>query len=142
MYFYRDPLSIDSSQSIEGWLYLSYSLGPLRLFMKQSVDVRSYRGAYFGEAGLAFDRRVSRRTKIGGSSGIGWASSTFNRAYFGIDKSALNRLSVEGWLSVHVTPRFYLGPEFRFSTTIDRAVRAEVAQPTYLFVGLTTGVEF
>lgn len=141
MYFYRDPLNIDSSRSIEGWLYLSYSVGPLRLFTNQSVDVGTYRGAYFGEAGLAFERRVSK-IKIGASSGIGWASSRFNDAYFGIDKSALNRLSVEAWLTAYVKPRLSIGPHFKFNTTLDRALRAGLAQPTYLFVGLTTGVEF
>jgi hypothetical protein len=48
MFFYRDPLSSYSSRSIEGWLYLSYQVGPFRLFANQSVDVQAYRGAYFG----------------------------------------------------------------------------------------------
>jgi hypothetical protein len=142
MFFYRDHLSIDSSRSIEGWLYVSYSVGPLRLFTNHSVDVLAYRGAYFGEAGLAFERRVSQRIKVGGSSGIAWASSTFNHAYVGIDKSALNRLSVEGWLTAYVKPRLYIAPHFKFGTTVDRVVRAELARPSYFFVGLTTGVEF
>ena len=142
MFFYRDPLSIDSSRSIEGWLYVSYSVGPLRLFTNHSVDVLAYRGAYFGEAGFALERRDSERIKVGGSWGIAWASSRFNHAYVGIDKSALNRLSVEGWLTAYVKPRLYIGPHFKFSTAVDRAVRANLARPTYFFVGLTTGVEF
>jgi len=142
MFFYHDPLSIDGSRSIEAWLNVSYSVGPLRLFANHSVDVLAHRGAYFGEAGLAFERRVSQTIKVGGSYGIAWASSTFNHAYVGIDKSAVNRLSVEGWLTAHVKRRLYLGPHFKFSTTVDRAVRAELARPTYFFVGLTTGVEF
>jgi hypothetical protein len=142
MFFYRDALSFDSSRSIEVWLNVSYSVGPLRLFTNHSVDVLAYRGAYFGEAGLAFERRVSQRIKVGGSYGIAWASSTFNHAYVGIDKSALNRLSAEGWLTAYVKPRLYIGPYFKFSTTVARAVRAELARPSYFFVGLTTGVEF
>jgi hypothetical protein len=142
MFFYRDPLSIDSSRSIEGWLNVSYSVGPLRLFTNHSVDVLAHRGAYFGEAGLALERRDSQRIKVGGSWSIAWASSRFNHAYVGIDKSALNRLSVEGWLTAYVKPRLYIGPSFKFSTTVDRAVRAELARPSYFFVGLTTGVEF
>ena len=34
------------------------------------------------------------------------------------------------------------GPHFQFTTTVDRAVRAELAQPTLFFVGLSMGVEF
>jgi len=85
---------------------------------------------------------VSRRVEVGGSVNTGWASSTFNDAWFGIDKSALNLTGVEGRLTVYVTPRLYIGPHFQFTTTVDRAMRAELAQPTWFFVGLTTGVEF
>ena len=142
MFFYRDPLSIYASRSIEGWLYLSYHAGPFRLFTNHSVDVLEYRGAYFGEAGAALERRVSQRSAIGGSFATGWASSTFNDAYVGIDKSALNRMSVEGWLTAYVTPHLYIGPRFEFSTIVDRAVRTQLIKPTFFFVGLTTGVEF
>jgi hypothetical protein len=142
MFFYLEPLSLYSSRSIEGWLYLSYHAGPFRLFMNQSVDVLAYKGAYFGEAGIAFDRRLSPRFKVGGSFKTGWASSTFNDAYAGIDKSAFNLTDVEGWLTVYVKPHLYIGPSFEFSTTVNRAVRAELAHPTLFFVGLVTGVEF
>jgi hypothetical protein len=142
MFFYRDPVSIDSSRSIEGWLYLSYQVGPFRLFANQSFDVLTYKGAYFGEAGIALERRVSPRIKVGGSFSTGWASSTFNDAWFGIDRSALNLTGVEGWLTVYVKPHFYIGPRVQFATTINRALRAELAQPTLFFVGFSTGVEF
>jgi hypothetical protein len=142
MFFYRDPLSIYSSRSIEGWLYLSYHAGPFRLFTNQSVDVLAYKGAYFGEAGIAFERRLSPRAEIGGSFKTGWASSTFNDVYVGIHKSALNLTGVEGWLTVYAKPHLYIRPYFEFSTTVNRAVRAELAHPTRFFVGLATGVEF
>jgi hypothetical protein len=142
MFFYRDPVGVYSSRSIESWLYLSYHAGPFRLFTNQSVDVLAYKGAYFGEAGIAFERRLSPRVEVGGSFKTGWASSTFNDAWFGVDKSALNLTGVESWLTVYMTPHLYIGPHFQFTTTVDRAVRAELTQPTWFFVGLTTGVEF
>jgi len=141
MFFYRDPLNRDSSRSIEGWLYLSYHAGPFRLFTNHSFDVLTYRGAYFGEAGIEFEKRLSR-VKPGGLLSTGWASSRFNDAYAGFDKSALNRISVEGWLKAYVNPHLYIGPQFEFSTIVNRALRAQVAQPTFVFVGLATGVEF
>jgi hypothetical protein len=49
---------------------------------------------------------------------------------------------VEGWLTAYVTPHCYIGPLFQFNTIVDREVRAELGRPTFLFVGLTTGVEF
>jgi hypothetical protein len=71
-----------------------------------------------------------------------WASSAFNDARVGIRKSAFNRLSVEGWLTAYVTPHCYIGPLSQLNTIVDREVRAELGRPTFLFVGLTTGVEF
>src|SRR5262245_9949722 len=142
MFRYRDPLAFQDSRSVEGWLHLSCSLGPLRLFTSHSMDVLTYRGAYFGEAGIGFGRRVSRRIEIGGSSRIGWASSSFNDAYVGVRRSALNRLAVDGWLKAKLTPHLQIGPQLEFSATLDHALRAELSRPTYVFVGLTTGVEF
>jgi hypothetical protein len=141
MFFYRDPVGVYTSRSLEGWLYLSYQAGPVRLFTNQSIDVLEYRGAYFGQAGIAFDRRLSQRIEVGGSFGTGWASATFNEAYVGIDKSAFNLVRVEGWLTAYVKRHFYIRPFFDFNTIVDRAVRAALAQPT-LLVGLATGVEF
>jgi hypothetical protein len=85
---------------------------------------------------------VSPRIELGGSLAAGWASSTFNDAYADIAKSALDRISVEGWLTTYVKPHFYIGPRFEFSTIVDRAVRAQLIRPTYFFVRLTTGAEF
>jgi hypothetical protein len=68
-------------------------------------------------------------------------SSAFNDVWVGIRKSAFNRLSVEGWLTAYVTPHCYIVPLFQFNTIVDREVRAELGRPTFLFVGLTTGIE-
>ena len=141
-FFYHDPLSPYSTRSIEGWLYLSYDAGPFRLFTNHSLDVLTYRGAYFGEAGIESERRVSQRVEVGGSVGAGWASSRFNDAYADVAKSTLDRVRVTGWLTAHVNPRYYIGPRFEFSTIMNHGVRAELARPTFVLVGLTTGVEF
>ena len=142
MFFYHDALSIDRDRSIVGWLYLSYDAGPFRLFTNHSLDVLTYRGAYFGEAGIESKRHVSRRVKVGGSLSAGWASARFNEDYADIARSALDRVSVEGWLTAHVTPHCYIGPHVEFSTIVNRGVRAELSRPTFVLVGLATGVEF
>ena len=142
MFSYRDPLSIYSSRSIEGWLYLTWDVGPVSLVTNHSLDVLTYTGAYFGDAGVELDRRVSQRIQLGGSFRAGWASSTFNDAYVGVDKSAFNLVTVESWLTAYVKPHLYIRPYFQFSTIVDKAVRAELTRPTLFFVGLATGVEF
>ena len=139
MFFYHDPLSHYSTRSLEGRLYLKYDAGPFRLFTNHSVDVLTYRGAYFGEAGIESEGHLSQRLEIGGSLGAGWASATFNDAYAGVAKSALNHINAKGWLTAHVNQRFYIGPTFELNTTLDRMVRAQQVRPTYLLVGLTVG---
>jgi len=53
MFFYHDALSTDRTRSLEGWLTLSYDVGPIQLFTRQSLDVLTYKGAYFVDAGIA-----------------------------------------------------------------------------------------
>jgi hypothetical protein len=143
MYFYRDPVNIFfNSRSLEGWLYLSYDVGPVRLVANNSLDVLTYKGAYFGDAGVEIDRRMSQRIELGGSFKTGWASSTFNDAWFGIDRSAFHLITVESWLTAYVKRPLYIRPYFQFSTIVDGAMRAELTRPTLFFVGLATGVEF
>jgi hypothetical protein len=142
MFFYHDPLSSYSTHSLEGWLYVWYDAGPLSLFTRQSVDVLTYRGAYFGDAGIESERSVSERVEVGGSLSAGWASGSFNDLYAGVDRFAFNRMSVEGWLTFYLPPHSYIGPHFEFSTIVPRDVRAELSRPTFVFLGLTMGVEF
>jgi hypothetical protein len=143
LYFYRDRVSRSTSRSVEAWLYLSRDLGPVTLFTNHSVDLLDYRGGYFGEAGVESEGMLSSSVEIGGSVGGGWANATFNDYWAGVAKSAFNRISAEGWLSVYLTPRFYIGPHVEFTSIVDRDVRAgDLFSPTYFVLKLTTGVEF
>lgn len=142
MYFYHDALNTDTERSMSGWLRLSYDVGPFRLFTHQSLDVMTYRGAYYGEAGLVSEGHASDRVELGASLGAGWASARFNDAFADVARAGLDRVSVAGWLTLHVTPHYYVAPDFEFSTIVDPRVRAALTRPTFLFLRLTTGVEF
>lgn len=143
MYFYHDRVSRSKSQSLEAWLYLSNDVGPFRVFTNHSVDFLDYRGGYFGEAGVESGWKVSPSVEIGGSFGGGWANSKFNDYWAGVAKSAFNRVSAEGWLTVYAKPRFYIEPHVEFSSIVDRDVRAgDLFSPTYFLFRLSTGVEF
>jgi len=141
MYFYHDALSAERDRSLEGGLNLSYHVGPLRLFTRHSLDVLTYKGAYFVDAGVESYTRVSPPLEIGGSLGAGWASWRFNYAYAEVAKSTLDRVRAATWLTVYMK-RFYVGPHFEFSTIVDPAVRAATSRPTYLLVRLSMGGEF
>ncbi len=141
MYFYHDALSADRDRSLEGWLNLSYDVGPFQLFTRQSLDVLTYKGAYFVDAGIESEQHVSPALQLGGSLGAGWASWRFNYAYAEVAKSTLDRVRAATWLTVHLK-QFYVGPHLEFSTIVDPAVRAAVNRPTYLLVRLSMGGEF
>ncbi len=117
MYFYHDALHVDNERSMSGWLHLSYDVGPFRLFTHQSLDVLTYRGAYYGEAGLASEGHASAR-------------------------AGLDRVSVQAWLTAHLTPHSYVTPDVEFSTIVNPGIRAALTRPTFLLLRLTTGVEF
>ncbi len=140
-FFYHDPLSFSSTRSMEGWLFLSYDVGPFSLYSNQSVDVLTYQGAYYGEAGIDSKWRATPTVEIGGSIGAGWASSKFNNLYVDIDRSAFNRIYVENWLTVHLESHQYISVHVEFSTMMDPRVRAEATRPTFVFVRFATGVE-
>jgi hypothetical protein len=141
MYFYHDPLSAERDRSLEGWLDLSYDVGPFSLFTRHSLDVLTYKGAYFVDAGIESEHRVSPPLELGGSLAAGWASSRFNYAYAEVAKSTLDRVRAATWLNVY-RGRLYTGAHLEFSTIVDPAVRAATTRPTYLLITLSMGGEF
>jgi hypothetical protein len=141
MYFYYDALSAERDRSLEGWLTLSYNVGPFSLFTRHSLDVLTYKGEYFVDAGIESEHRVSSRLEVGGSLAAGWASAQFNDDYAGVAKRALDRVRAATWLTIY-KGRLYTGAHLEFNTFVDRAVRAAVTRPTFLLVTLSLGGEF
>jgi len=141
MYFYHDALNAERDRSLEGWLSLSYDVGPVRLFTRHSLDVLTYKGAYFVDAGIESEHKVTPTLELGGSLGAGYGSARFNADYADVAKRALDRVRAATWLTVHVQ-QFYGGPHFEFSTIVDPAIRAATPRPTYLLVRLSMGGEF
>src|SRR4030095_7829465 len=77
-YMGRQSSDIESRNTMEGSLSLSYPVGPLRIFTTHAFDVLAYRGSYFGEAGLEYERQVTKSAEFTISVRSGWASSKFN----------------------------------------------------------------
>jgi hypothetical protein len=142
IYEYSEPVSAYRSRSIESWIDVSYRADPVRIFTSHSVDLAEHRGAYFGEAGIEVNREVSRAIEIGTSISGGWGSRTFNEAFFDVDRAAFNLVRVDGWLTTYLTRSFFVVSHFQVNQFVDRALRAGVARPTMVFVGLVMGVEF
>ena len=142
VYFYRDPLNIESSNSAEGSLRVSYAAGPLRVFTAHFFDVLADRGAYFGEAGIDYPRRLSENAELEITFRTGWASAKFNDANIGVAKAAFNLVGAESSLTYQLNKNLYLRPQIGFGRIMDPLLRQEVMHPTFLAFGLAIGVDF
>jgi hypothetical protein len=138
-YMGRQSSDIESRNTMEGSLGLSYPIGPLRIFTTHAFDVLAYRGSYFGEAGLEYERQVTKSAEFTISARSGWASSKFNDVYIGVDKPAFNFVGAEGSLTCYLGRRMYIRPHIEFSSITDRGLRGELAPANIVTFGLAFG---
>src|SRR5437867_8722315 len=139
---YRWPGDLGSGNTIEGSLRLSYKSGPFRAFTEQAVDTVANKGAYFGEAGLGYERHLAQHTEVAIEGSSGWASSKFNDANIGVRKPAVNFLRVETSLTQYLTPHLYIRPHWTFVNIPDRQLREELSSRNFITFGFATGFEF
>jgi hypothetical protein len=139
-YMDRQSSDIESRNTMEGSLGLSYPVGPLRVFTTHAFDVLAYRGSYFGEAGLEYERQVTKSAELTISVRSGWASSKFNDVYIGADKSAFNFVGAEASLTCYLGSRMYFRPHIEFSSITDRRLRGQLAPADIVTFGLAFGL--
>jgi hypothetical protein len=139
-YMGRQSLDIESRNTMEGSLGLSYPVGPLRIFTTHAFDVLAYRGSYFGEAGLEYEKQVTKSAEFTISVRSGWASSKFNDVYIGVDKSAFNFVGAEASLTCYLGSRMYFRPHVEFSSITDRRLRGQLAPADIVTFGLAFGL--
>ncbi len=63
-------------------------IGPVSLCTDQIVDVMDYRGAYFGDLGIEYEREIIPGLSFSSCAYLRWASSKFNLNYIGLAKDA------------------------------------------------------
>jgi hypothetical protein len=139
-YMGRQSSDIESRNTMEGSLGLSYPVGPLRIFTTHAFDVLAYRGSYFGEAGLEYEKQVTKSAEFTISVRSGWASSKFNDVYIGVDKSAFNFVGAEASLTCYLGSRMYFRPHIKFSSITDRRLRGQLAPADIVTFGLAFGL--
>jgi hypothetical protein len=130
---------IEARNTMEGSLKLSYPAGPLRIFTTHAFDVLAYRGSYFGEAGLEYERKVTKSIEFTTAIRSGWASARFNDVYIGVNKSAFNYAGAEGSLTFYLGPRLYFRPHIEFSSITDRTLRSQLSPANIVNFGLAFG---
>jgi hypothetical protein len=138
-YMGRQASDIESRNTMEGSLRLSYPVGPLRIFTTHAFDILAYRGSYIGDAGLEYERQVTKNTEFTISVRSGWASAKFNDVYIGVNKSAFNYVGAQGSLTYYLGQRMYLQPHIEFSSITDQRLRGQLSPANIFTFGLAFG---
>src|SRR5262249_55719836 len=114
-FYFTRPLSpaVDPPTG-EASIRFSYPVGPVGLFTDQNIDFISYRGAYFGDAGISYERELSRKASLAGAITTGWGSSKFNNVYIGEPKKSFNFAGAELSFQYSITRSLRLRPHFEF----------------------------
>jgi hypothetical protein len=138
-YVFRVPAPREAVHTTEGSLRVSYSLGPASAFSRHTVDLGGNRGAYYAEAGLAFDHAPSRRISFSSVLTFAWASARFNAGHFGVDEGGWNHVGVELSLTYSPDDRLYIKPHFELTSLAGSALRRYSDEPTVSSFGVAVG---
>lgn len=139
---YLYPNQADAPPTGELAVALSYPVGPVSIFTDHSLDLIATPGAYFGDAGLSYERDLVQNLTVEASAFAGWGSALFNEANFGVNRAALNVGGADLALTWSPGGMFYLRPHAALSVLLDRELRAAVSSPLLIIGGLAVGREF
>ena len=121
----------------EGVVRVSTGAGPFRIFTNHSVDLRAYRGAYIGDAGLVHRRMVGARAELATQFAVSWATARYNSAFIGVAKSTVNYASLGGHVAIRLDDRWSLRPHAELQPIIDAAVRRALLSKVFFTAGVT-----
>lgn len=140
-YIFHTPTELEAPPTLESALTAVYSAGAVDLFTKQVVDVGSLRGAYYGEAGLSHERWLGEPLALAATVSGGWASARYNQMLFGLDRPAMDHVTLEISLTWSPGESLYLRPHVEVSRLLDRELRRHMGTSTVAAFGLAVGFE-
>jgi len=125
----------------EAMLEGAYVFGDGRVFTAHSVDLRSALGGYFGTLGISFEHELKAWT-ASAFADVGWASATYDRAYFGESRAGLELVELGGAVQLDVTEWMYLGLHAEVSHLLIASLAHALGQsPTLFHGGASVGFE-
>ena len=132
-----------SEESLTGEtsLKISYARGDFNFFASQFVDVARYKGAYFAETGVSFERRLEENIYITGSMSLGFSNSKFNNTYSGIPVNAVHNFYSSASLTFYPYENLYFRGKFEMSALINGRLRACNCRQPVLNFGISLGME-
>lgn len=131
----------DAPNTGELTIGLAYPLGGFSVFAGGSVDLIAYKGGFWCEAGVEYERELSETFSIYGSVGAGLGSSIYNENYLGINKSAFNIVSTNLVGTYAPTENFSIDASLQYNITVDQELIDAIDKNSYL-LGLTLRWEF
>jgi hypothetical protein len=139
---YLFPVKATNPNTAEAILTIKYPLKSINVFTRHSFDLVTYRGSHFGEVGIDWEKGFGQRLELSASVSTGWGNSQFNDAYLGMDRSALNVISMQAALSWKAVKHIRVSPRANLSSLVDRRLRRNVIEPDLKWAGLTVNVDF
>jgi len=138
-YVFRVPAPRKAPHTIEGSIKVSYALGPVAAFTRQTFDLAVNRGAYYAEAGLSFEHAPAQKILFSGVLTFAWASGQFNAGHIGVMDGGWNHVGIQLSLTYSPGERFYLKPHFELTSLAGSAFRQHLEEPTVSSFGVAVG---
>ena len=116
-------------------------IGPVSLCTDQIVYVMEYRGAYFGDLGIEYEREIIPGLSFSSCLCLRWASAKFNENYIGLAKNAFNSADFGISFPYYLTGSLYLAPHVELISILDEELKDYLDRSPVNF-GLRAGYEF
>jgi len=136
------PTTIDLDVLLGVPIPLGEEGGTLTVFTLQSVDIGSYRGAYYGEFGVRYGYDLSDLASLEASVLAGWASALFNQTYIGPAITALNFVGASLALTFYPLDFLYFRLDGQVSGLVDAELTDAVDDPVIAVAGIAVGAEY
>ncbi len=135
------PTTIDLDVVLGLPIPLGEEGGTLTPFTLQSVDVGSFRGAYYGEFGVRYAYDLNDFTSLEASVLAGWASALFNQTYIGPAISALNFVGASLALTFYPLDFLYFRLHGQLTGLVNSELKDAVDDPVVGVGGIAVGAE-
>ncbi|MBI5487001.1 MAG: hypothetical protein HY905_06685 [Deltaproteobacteria bacterium] len=134
------PYQDDSPTTGQADVAIYVPVGPFSFYTRQTVDLGSYAGAWWGELGAEFAWETDAGPEVEAALLTGWASDKFNESYIGPAETTWN--VVEAGFSVSFPFRWlYVRAHAQCSYLLDADLRAAVDDPFLVVGGIALGTE-
>jgi len=139
-YFY--PHTEDSPMTNEFILTLTKPYKNFSLYLSQSWDIKTYKGAYVADLGVSIERAAGAKGLFKSAVYLEYGSKTFNEVNLELPKAAINTANAEVSYTYTRKDGIYFRPHAEYSVVIDKDLKELVEKPDTLSYGFAIGKNF